>query len=43
MNTTLAAIILKRLAMGLLTLFGVSVVITLGIEALSGDVCYPEP
>ena len=39
MNTALLAIILKRLGMGLLTLFGVSILITLGIEALSGDVC----
>ncbi len=31
--------ILKRLGLGLFTLFGVSVLITLGVEALSGDIC----
>lgn len=31
--------VLKRLAMGLFILFWVSILITLGIEALSGDVC----
>jgi len=39
MNNTLTVIILKRLAMGFFILFGVSVLITLGLEALSGDVC----
>ncbi len=39
MNDTLSVIIVKRLAMGVFILFGVSILITLGIEALSGDVC----
>lgn len=39
MNNTLSVIILKRLVLGVFILFGVSVLITLGIEALSGDVC----
>ncbi len=39
MNNTLSIIIIKRLAMGVFTLFGVSILITLGVEALSGDVC----
>jgi len=32
-------IILHRLAMGVFILFGVSILITIGVEALSGDVC----
>jgi peptide/nickel transport system permease protein len=32
-------IILQRLAMGIFILFGVSILITIGVEALSGDVC----
>ncbi|MCP4979126.1 MAG: ABC transporter permease [Gammaproteobacteria bacterium] len=32
-------IILQRLAMGVFILFGVSILITIGVEALSGDVC----
>ncbi len=39
MNDTLSVIIVKRLAMGVFILFGVSILITLGVEALSGDVC----
>ena len=39
MNNTLFVIIIKRLAMGVFILFGVSILITLGVEALSGDVC----
>ncbi len=39
MSNTLFVIIMKRLAMGVFILFGVSILITLGIEALSGDVC----
>ncbi|MBW8055788.1 MAG: ABC transporter permease [Nitrospira sp.] len=39
MNGTLSIIIIKRLAMGVFILFGVSILITLGVEALSGDVC----
>ena len=39
MNNTLTVMILKRLGLGLFTLFGVSLLITLGVEALSGDVC----
>jgi peptide/nickel transport system permease protein len=39
MNNVLFDIVFKRLAAGLLILFGVSLLITLGVEALSGDVC----
>ncbi len=39
MNSTLLPIIFQRLVMGLFILFGVSILITLGVEALSGDVC----
>lgn len=39
MNNTLFVMIIKRLAMGVFILFGVSILITLGVEALSGDVC----
>ncbi|MCZ6863678.1 MAG: ABC transporter permease [Alphaproteobacteria bacterium] len=39
MNNTLLAIVVQRLAMGVFILFGVSVVITIGVEFLSGDVC----
>ncbi|MED5396398.1 MAG: ABC transporter permease [Pseudomonadota bacterium] len=39
MNNTLPVIIMKRLAMGFFILVGVSILITLGLEALSGDVC----
>ena len=39
MNNTLFVIIIKRLAMGVFILFWVSILITLGVEALSGDVC----
>ncbi|MCZ6838147.1 MAG: ABC transporter permease [Alphaproteobacteria bacterium] len=39
MNNALFAIIVQRLAMGIFILFGVSILITLGIESLSGDVC----
>jgi peptide/nickel transport system permease protein len=39
MNSTLLPIIMQRLVMGVFILFGVSVLITLGVEALSGDIC----
>ncbi len=39
MNNTLFVIIIKRLAAGVFILFGVSILITLGVEFLSGDVC----
>ena len=39
MNNPVLAIILPRLAMGVFILFGVSVLITIGVEALAGDVC----
>jgi peptide/nickel transport system permease protein len=39
MNNTLSFIIFGRLAIGVFILFGVSILITLGVEALSGDVC----
>jgi peptide/nickel transport system permease protein len=39
MNNTLFVIIIKRLAMGVFILFWVSILLTLGVEALSGDVC----
>jgi peptide/nickel transport system permease protein len=39
MNTVLFEIVFKRLLIGLFILFGVSLLITLGVEALSGDVC----
>ena len=39
MNNTLSVIIMKRLSMGFFILVGVSILITLGLEALSGDVC----
>ena len=39
MNNTLFVIIIKRLAVGVFILFWVSILLTLGVEALSGDVC----
>ncbi len=39
MNNTLFGIIIKRLAMGVFILFWVSILLTLGVEFLSGDVC----
>ena len=39
MNNTLFSMLFRRLAIGVFTLFGVSILITLGVEALSGDVC----
>ncbi|MCH8176980.1 MAG: ABC transporter permease [Proteobacteria bacterium] len=39
MNSTLFPMIMQRLVMGVFILFGVSLLITLGVEALSGDVC----
>ncbi len=39
MSNTLSIIIVKRLVMGVFILFGVSILITLGVEALAGDVC----
>ena len=39
MNNPVLSIILPRLAMGIFILFGVSVLITIGVEALAGDVC----
>jgi peptide/nickel transport system permease protein len=39
MKNVLLDIVLKRLLIGLFILFGVSLLITLGVEALAGDVC----
>ncbi len=39
MSNSLFAMVIKRLAAGIFILFGVSVLITIGIEGLSGDVC----
>ncbi len=39
MNNPVLSIVLPRLAMGVFILFGVSVLITIGVEALAGDVC----
>ena len=39
MHNTLFSMLFRRLAIGVFTLFGVSILITLGVEALSGDVC----
>jgi len=39
MNNVMFDIVFKRLLAGFLILFGVSLLITLGVEALSGDVC----
>jgi len=39
MNNVMFDIVLKRLLAGIFILFGVSLLITLGVEALSGDVC----
>ena len=39
MNNVMFDIVFKRLAAGFLILFGVSLLITLGVEALAGDVC----
>jgi peptide/nickel transport system permease protein len=39
MNNAILDIVVKRLIIGLFILFGVSILITLGVEALSGDVC----
>jgi len=39
MNNPVLSIIFPRLAMGVFILFGVSVLITIGVEALAGDVC----
>ena len=39
MTNSLPIIIIQRLAMGVFILFGVSILITFGVEALSGDVC----
>ena len=39
MNNVLFDIVFKRLVMGIFILFGVSLLITLGVEALAGDVC----
>ena len=39
MNSPLFPMIMQRLVMGVFILFGVSLLITLGVEALSGDVC----
>ena len=39
MSNGLFAIIVQRLAMGVFILFGVSILIALGVEGLSGDVC----
>ena len=39
MNNPLLRLIVRRLALGILTLFAISLLITVGVEALSGDVC----
>jgi len=39
MNNIILDIVVKRLIIGLFILFGVSLLITLGVEALAGDVC----
>ena len=39
MQISLLRLILKRFALGLVTLFAISLLITVGVEALSGDVC----
>ncbi|MGK0398663.1 MAG: peptide/nickel transport system permease protein [Gammaproteobacteria bacterium] len=39
MNNSLSYMLLKRLVLGILTLVAISLLITLGVEALSGDVC----
>jgi len=39
MSNSLFYMILRRLGLGLITLFAISLLITLGVEALSGDVC----
>ena len=39
MKNVILDIVLKRLVIGLFILFGVSLLITLGVEALAGDVC----
>ena len=39
MQISLLQLILKRFALGLVTLLAISLLITVGVEALSGDVC----
>ena len=39
MNNPLLRLIVRRLALGILTLLAISLLITVGVEALSGDVC----
>ncbi|MDP7523596.1 MAG: ABC transporter permease [Arenicellales bacterium] len=39
MKNSLLKLILRRLALGILTLLAISLLITVGVEALSGDVC----
>ncbi|SVC31140.1 uncharacterized protein METZ01_LOCUS283994, partial [marine metagenome] len=39
MQISLLRLILKRFALGLVTLLAISLLITVGVEALSGDVC----
>jgi peptide/nickel transport system permease protein len=39
MKNSLLKLILRRLTLGILTLLAISLLITLGVEALSGDVC----
>ena len=39
MHTPLLRLIVRRLALGILTLLAISLLITVGVEALSGDVC----
>ena len=39
MNNPLLRLIVRRLALGILTLIAISLLITVGVEALSGDVC----
>ena len=39
MKNSLLKLILRRIALGILTLLAISLLITVGVEALSGDVC----
>ncbi|HJP06647.1 MAG: ABC transporter permease [Acidiferrobacteraceae bacterium] len=39
MQNSLLRLVLRRLALGVLTLIAISLLITVGVEALSGDVC----
>ena len=39
MKNQLLRLVARRLALGIVTLIAISLLITLGVEALSGDVC----